>query len=109
MLLYWFIHELLLFGWKTSPKKKTSPKAKRLESILENFIAIFDLVSYIIFEKTDDSRYFITNHSVESSLRHEKELSITSRASKTLGYFELRPSALASKTETIQMEKENSV
>ena len=90
---------------KTSPTKKTSPRAKRLDSLLENFTAMFGVISYIILGKTEDSGSFTTNHSVESSLFHKKELSITSRANKTLRYFGLRPSALAIKTETTQMEK----
>ena len=70
------------------------------ERFLENFTDIFGVISYIILGKTEDYGNFTTNHCVESSLCHKKELSRPSRANKTLGYFGLRPSALASKTET---------
>lgn len=68
-------------------------------------MAIFGVISYIILGKTEDSGKFTTNHSVERSLRHEKELSRTSKVHKTLGYFEMRPSTLAGKTETTRIEK----
>ena len=82
---------------KEITKEKYITKGK-LKSLLENLTAILPVINYIILGKT-------TYYSVESSLYHKKELSRTSKANKTLEYFWLRPSALASKTETTQMEK----
>ena len=62
------------------------------------------VTSYNILQKTEDYQSFTTN-SVESSLRHEKELSRAFRKNKPLECFGLRPSPLASKTKTTQMEK----
>ena len=82
---------------KHHQRLNNSTKGK-LKNFLENLMAIFGVTSYIILGKT-------TNHSDESSVRHKEELSRTSRANKTLKYFWLKPSVLASKTETTQTEK----
>ena len=78
----------------------------KLERLLENFIAIFAVLSYIILGKTEDSGNFRNSHSIKSSLRpKKKKVPRTSRVNKRLGYFELISSARASKTETTKIEK----
>ena len=79
----------------------------KLESLLENFTAIFSVISNIIIRKRENSGNFTNSHSAQSSLR-QKGFCRSFRANKMRGYFELRPtSALASKIETTKMEKRN--
>ena len=81
----------------------------KLDSALENFAAMFGVISYIILGKTEDSENFITNHSVKRSLHHKKELSRTSRVNKMLEYFWLSPRALASKENQHKRRNANSL
>ena len=103
-----YIELILLFYESTCYKKRALKYITRgkLESLLENFTGTFDVTSYIILRKAEDSGNFTTNHGVENNLRQERFFR-SSRVNKTLGYFRPRPSAPANKTETTKTEKQN--
>ena len=69
-----YIELILLFDEITCCKKravKDITKAK-LETLLENFMIIFGVISYFILGKTEDSGNFTISHSIENSLRQKR-------------------------------------
>lgn len=69
--------ELILMFYKLTYYKKRALKnvtKGKLERLLENFMAIFVFLSYIILGKTEDFGNFTTSHRTEGSLLQKKDV-----------------------------------
>ena len=102
------IELILLFYELTSFKKRALKGINkgRLETLLEKFTAVFGIIRHIFLGKAEDLGILQPIIALKA-VCIKKKFSISLRAHETLGYFGLRPSALASKKEKKEKKLRN--